>query len=86
MKKCELCGAEHEAWQAHVFPRESAVVKGKPSETVVFMPPVVTCNQCAAKDAEIERLRNQIAETVERKPKRDRAEYMRQRRAKAATK
>jgi hypothetical protein len=42
---------------------------------------VVTCNQCVTKDAEIERLRNQLA-AEGKSPKRDRAEYMRSRRAK----
>lgn len=42
------------------------------------------CNQCVTKDAEIERLRNQIEEMTPKRAKRDRAEYMRNYRAKGS--
>jgi hypothetical protein len=69
--KCRLCGHEHWNSQPHKFETEA-----------------VTCNHCVTKDAEIARLRNQVVSLKqelasiamgigETKPKRDRAEYMR---------
>ena len=84
--KCRLCEHDHWSHEPHVFP---AVAE-----------PVTKCNQCTVKNADIERLRNQCAELqseIERlrnqiagrsqatKPKRDRAQYMRDWRNKRST-
>lgn len=68
--KCDLCGTEHAAHQAHVFPtqRNQAVTTKS-----------AVCNQCVTKDEEIARLRNQLEGLMRERPKvkRDRAAYMR---------
>lgn len=52
--------------------------------TVTTEPP--KCNHCVTKDAEIERLRNQLVKVTKAKTaKRNRAEYMRKWRAKKET-
>ena len=88
--KCEICGTEHQAHHAHVF--SSVLVPAQRNQVVTKKE--VTCNHCVTKDGEIARLRNQleelradiarhvqIASGVVSKPKRDRAEYMREYRA-----
>lgn len=79
---CRLC--EHEHWnnQPHQFDDPAdldAAVKEayRPYRNIGKKAAVVTCNQCVTKDAELTRLRNQIAAMQTKKPKRDRAAYMR---------
>lgn len=79
MPKCDICETVHQPHQAHVFaPR----VLARTGVTNVTTP----CNHCVTKDAEIERLRNQLDALVTKDVTtgaRDRAEYMRQYRKRA---
>jgi hypothetical protein len=83
--KCRLCGHAHRNNEPHVFDepaRNHDVTKPATNK--------VTCNQCAAKDAEIAVLRAQVSRMVNERvtppqhavkvasAKRDRAKYMRE--------
>lgn len=73
-KQCAACGLWY--WQKAAWQHANCggVIKFK----AVGGPTLTTCNQCVTKDAEIERLRNQIAAMQPKAPKRDRAAYMRE--------
>lgn len=61
---CKLCHYAHYAYQPHIF----SAAQQPPIDnvtTVVTSTPFV-CNQCVTKDAEIGRLRNQLADALKR--------------------
>lgn len=83
---CRLCHNAHWNNEQHVFSAAQQAEIGNVTTGVTGV--LITCNQCVTKDAEIERLRNQLARAVRtaeallpaeavKKAKRDRAEYMR---------
>ncbi len=81
---CRACHTDHNprmSCETAKRLREAGVTNGVTMNDVVRNHNVTTtpvvCNHCVTKDAEIERLRNQIAEMTPKPAKRDRAEYMR---------
>jgi hypothetical protein len=57
MPKCGVCQTYHHEWQSHVFRNQPVTTYRNHAVTST-----VTCNHCVTKDAEIERLRNQVKE------------------------
>lgn len=86
MKPCNACHFEHDPRMTCGVARRlrESNLAGKQEAHPVERNPLVTtdvtaCNQCAVKDAEIARLRNQIENCAPKvAPKRDRAKYMRE--------
>jgi hypothetical protein len=72
---CKLCETKHWSYEPHVFKTAAQILERG----------VTKCNQCVTKDAEIARLRNQLKLALGpnevKAPKRDRAAYMRKKRA-----
>ncbi len=82
---CRACHHDHPPLQscgtaARLREARGLLGQSEPRNHNVTTDPVV-CNHCVTKDAEIERLRNQISEMTPKPAKRDRAEYMREYRA-----
>lgn len=61
-----------------MFARRTGIVQAPELSNQNVTTYVTQCNQCVTKEAEIERLRNQIEQMQRPKAKRDRAEYMRE--------